>query len=440
MPLLPLSTDPLRTHDADPSFSPSCRPPPWSNTDSPIVNDGQNTRFVAFLIASRTARSIGQGALSANFVLELKHLGWSAPSIGMILTGGIVFSIFATLAIGPASDRLGRKKFLAGYELLQLFCALLGFLGERGTPSDLILGFIAIVGGFGQSTGGGAGAFSPVEQSWLARLLPQARRGPVFSLNTASGFIGMALGALSGLYPLLFPGTDGLRRLATAVFLIVAAGAVIALLLILMVPDSLDRPETLSKETLREEWSLLKTLIGINALNGFSLGLYAPLMAYWFSVRFQKGPESIGLAMSGGYLLAAIFSLFAGRMTSRWGTVRTVIAGRGLGLVFTLMIPLMPTFGLAVGAHILRVALNQSTIGARQALSIGLVGEGRRGLAASLHNVSMQIPQSIGPVAGAALLAHGWLGLPFFLGALLQGGYLTLYYRAFNKRDSPPAD
>ncbi len=93
----------------------------------------------------------------------------------------------------------------------------------------------------------------------------------------------------------------------------------------------------------------------------------------------------------------------------------------------------MPTFGWAVFAHILRVALNQSTIGARQAVSIGLVGEDRRGLAASLHNVSMQIPQSVGPVAGAALIAHGFLGLPFILGAVLQGAYLGLYYKAFSR-------
>ena len=106
-----------------------------------------------------------------------------------------------------------------------------------------------------------------------------------------------------------------------------------------------------------------------------------------------------------------------------------------MGLVFTLLIPLMPTFSLAVLAHVLRVAFNQSTIGARQALSIGLVSDSRRGLAASLHNVSMQIPQSVGPVAGAALLAHGWLGLPFYLGALLQGLYLGLYYRAFSNHD-----
>lgn len=389
------------------------------------------------LIASRTARSIGQGALSANFVLELKDLGWGAPSIGLVITGGIVFSIVATLAFGPASDRFGRKKFLAGYELLQALCALMGFFAERGTPADWVMGFLAVAGGFGQATGGGAGAFSPVEQSWLARLLPDHRRGPVFSQNTALGFVGLALGALSGLYPVLHTGPSDPRHMAQGVFLIVLTSAITALLLILLVPDPMDFPATVPEPTLKEEWSILRTLIGVNALNGLSLGLYAPLMAYWFAVRFHRGPGSIGLAMAGGYFLAAIFSLLASRLTARWGTVRTVILGRGLGLFFTILIPLMPTFVLAVLAHILRVSFNQSTIGARQALSIGLVGGERRGLAASLHNVSMQIPQSIGPAIGAAFLANGWLSLPFFIGAALQGGYLTLYYRAFIGRDTP---
>ncbi|MCL4485662.1 MAG: MFS transporter [Nitrospirae bacterium] len=391
--------------------------------------------FVPLLIAARTARSIGQGALSANFILELKRLGWSAPSIGFLLSGGILFSILATLVIGPASDRLGRKRFLLGYESLQLFCAAAGFMTEEGTPSDDVMGVIAIVGGFGQTTGGGAGPFSPVEQSWLARLLPVRERGAIFSVNTALGFAGMAIGALTGLYSHVIPGTSSPGGLARAVFLTVMAGAALALLMILLVPDKTGPSPTVASETLRQEWSMLRTLIGINALNGISLGLYAPLMAYWFSVRFHKGPDAIGIAMSGGYLLAAILSYLASRMSTRYGTVLTVIAGRGAGLLFTLLIPLMPTFGLAVLAHILRVALNQSTIGARQALSIGLVGEDRQGLAASLHNVSMQIPQSVGPIAGAALIAHGWLGLPFFLGAILQGAYLGLYYKVFSRHD-----
>lgn len=395
-----------------------------------------NPKPVFLLIGARVARSVGQGALAANFILELKRLHWSAPAIGAVLSGGILFSIAATLVFGPASDKYGRKTFLVGYELLQLFCALAGFLTETGTPSSLVLSFIAIAGGFGQATGGGAGAFSPVEQSWLSRLLPDALRGHYFSLNTATGFFGMALGTLSGLYPTFLPFLGKPEDLARAVFLTVMAGALLSLILLLFVPDPHEVTDTPHlEETLKKEWSLLRTLIGVNALNGFSLGLYAPLMAYWFSLRFGKGPGGIGLAMGGGYLLAGLFSLASAPLTRRIGTVRTVILGRGAGLIFTLLIPLMPTFLLAVLVHLLRVASNQGTIGPRQALSVGLVGEARRGLAASLHNVSMQIPQSVGPAVGASLLAHGLLGTPFYLGALLQGGYLYFYYRAFEGFD-----
>ena len=392
---------------------------------------------VYLLVGARVARSVGQGALAANFVLELKRLHWSAPAIGAVLSGGILFSIAATLLFGPASDKYGRKPFLLGYELLQFLCALGGFLTEAGTPSALVLSLLAIVGGFGQATGGGAGAFSPVEQSWLSRFLPDSLRGHYFSLNTATGFFGMALGTLSGLYPHLFPFLNSPDAHARAVFLTVMGGALLSLLLLLFVPDPWDIATAAPlEETLKKEWSLLRTLVGVNALNGFSLGLYAPLMAYWFSLRFGKGPGAIGLAMGGGYLLAGLFSLASAPLTRRIGTVRTVIVGRGAGLIFTLLIPLMPTFLLAVLVHLLRVASNQGTIGARQALSVGLVGEARRGLAASLHNVSMQIPQSVGPAVGAAFLSHGLLGTPFYLGALLQGGYLYLYYRAFEGFDT----
>jgi MFS family permease len=64
-------------------------------------------------------------------------------------------------------------------------------------------------------------------------------------------------------------------------------------------------------------------------------------------------------------------------------------------------------------------------VGARQAVGLKLVGSGRRGLAASLNAISMQVPRAIGPVIGGWLLEANLLALPFSVAAALQAGYLA---------------
>ncbi|HOL37483.1 MAG TPA: MFS transporter, partial [Rubrivivax sp.] len=75
-------------------------------------------------MAARAARSVGQGALVAAFALYLHALGWSAPAIGATLSGALVVGAALTLAVGPLGDRLGRRRFLLGYEVLQAAAAL----------------------------------------------------------------------------------------------------------------------------------------------------------------------------------------------------------------------------------------------------------------------------------------------------------------------------
>ena len=108
---------------------------------------------------------------------------------------------------------------------------------------------------------------------------------------------------------------------------------------------------------------------------------------------------------------------------------------RYLGLAVLLILPLSPSFSIAAILYIIRSALNRGTAGARQALNLGLVRGHRRGLAASLNNVSVQMPRAVGPVFAGLLYHAGFLALPFFIGGGFQAVYLILYRRLF--RDSP---
>lgn len=106
------------------------------------------------------------------------------------------------------------------------------------------------------------------------------------------------------------------------------------------------------------------------------------------------------------------------------------------GLALLIALPLAPSFGLAALFYVLRAMFNRGTTGARSALNISIVRAHRRGFAASMGNVSMQIPRSVSPILTGFLFAANNLALPFFIGAAFQGAYLALYYRSFRHVDT----
>jgi len=185
----------------------------------------------------------------------------------------------------------------------------------------------------------------------------------------------------------------------------------------------------------RDENSLLFKLFGINALNGVAIGLVGPLMAYWFAVRYGKGPADIGWVMALAYVVTAASSLFAGRLVDRVGVVRSVVWMRGLGLVILLALPLMPTFWLASVLHVARSALNRGTAGARQALTVSLVRPHRRGTAASTSSVAIQLPRAAGPLFAGLLFGSGYLAAPFYIAAGFFGAYIVFFARTFARHD-----
>lgn len=391
------------------------------------------SREARLLIGTRAARSVGQGALVVDFALYLHMLKWSAPAIGTLFMFALFVSATAALLVGPLSDSRGRKTFLLAYEWVQIGAALLALT----TSHPFVLAIAAILGGFGHGLNGGAGPFAPVELAWLSELVSARDRPAVYSLNTATGFLGMAAGAFLASLPHfvkpLLPGALAYRPL----FALVLIGALLSLILLrnipehpAVVPAPVDDHQEAAALTRTENRQLIK-LLGINALNGIGIGLMGPLMAYWFAIRFGHGPLSIGPVMGLALLVTAVTSVFVGRLTHRYGVIRSVLGMRYLGLAVLMVLPLAPTFSLAAFLYILRSALNRGTAGARQALNLGLVRGHRRGLAASLNNASVQVPRAVGPVFAGLLFHAGFLALPFFIAGGFQTAYLILYYRLF---------
>lgn len=414
------------------------------------VAQGALPASARLLIGARMVRSIGQGALVVDFSLYLHQLRWSSVQISATLSAALLVGATLTLLVGPLSDRVGRRHFLMGFEVAQILACTVACL----TSAPWLLVPAAIVGGFGRGGNGAAGPFAPVEQAWLAQGVAAGQRGRLYSRNAAGGFVGMALGALLAAAPTrlsaLLPGALSFRPLFALAGLCAAA----CLLLLARAHDAERQarhgpgasspadggnPADPCEATLRqhENRNILRLAL-TNLTNGIGIGLTGPLMSYWFAIRFAKGPEFIGPMMALGFLLAGFSSLGAGRLASAMGIVRSVVLMRLIGLACLLALPFAPTFASAATLYTVRNFFNRGTIGTRNALSVGLVRPSRRGFAASISSVSMQVPRAVGPVFAGLMFQAQWLALPFVIGAAFQGAFVYLYYRHFAHTDADP--
>ena len=187
----------------------------------------------------------------------------------------------------------------------------------------------------------------------------------------------------------------------------------------------------------RLENRILAKLVFINTFNGLAIGLTGPLISYWFALRFQVGPLAIAPIMAATFVITGAASLLTGWLTGRIGIVPSVVWERLIGIGLMVLLPIMPTFWLASLVFLLRSVFSRGSAGAQQALTVGLVREQRRGLAASLNAVSFQLPRSVGPGIAGYLLQTGQFSLPFYAGAVLQAIYLVWYRRTFRFYEPP---
>ncbi len=396
------------------------------------------------LIATRFARSITQGALAVDFALYLSALGWSGADIGLLFSlTGLVSTVGAIFA-GPISDRFGRRSLLIGYDAYLIAAGLAAAISK----DSVVIVLAAVAGGFGRGANGAAGPFGPVEQAWLAREVEVPQRSYAYSINSAAGFYGMAVGAMLASTPYFFakyfPGADSYRPL----FALVALSALSVILILLTTKDEAtpksgraeaSQTQQSSELTLQERKSLW-IIAGMNLLNATAIGIAGPLVNYWFFKKFGVGPELLGPFQAVSFTITALASQANSKFASKVGLVESVVYSRALGLVMLLILPIMPTFQLAAVVYMLRSLFNRGTIGNRNAVIANMVRPEHAGRAFSYASASAQFPMALGPLLSGPMIDAGWFATPFYIAGVLQVAYVGLYKKAFTPPKQLPLE
>jgi len=378
------------------------------------------------IFLGRALRAFGYGWLSVVLPLYLDERGLSGAAIGAVFTATMVEDALLTMFLSTLAARVGPARLMAATAPL----IVLGGLALALADSRALLIVGAVLGTLSPN-GQEAGPFAPMEQA----LLPEAvRSGSVvraFGWYNIFAFFPAALGAAASGAVLGGATARGVPALLAERWMLLAYACVGASLT-LVYARLASEPRRAAAAARAAHGGLglgpsrravleLAGLQGVDALaGGFVM---QSLLAYWFHLRFDVGPQALGALFFGTNLLSALSFLAATRLAGRIGLLNTMVFTHLPSNVLLLAVPFMPTFGGAAALLLVRHSLSQMDVPTRQAFTMALVAPEERAAAAGLSVSVRALAQAVAPAVAGWTMKVAATPAPF----LLAGGLKIVY-------------
>jgi MFS family permease len=352
-------------------------------------------------------------------VRYLQDLGFDAFQIGVIVTATLLGSATLTLVAGLRFARLGARSVLLAA------CGLMAFTGigfsvvTRFWPL-VIVGFIGTL----NPSGGDVSLFLPMEQAALADLTTEAERPHRFAIYNLGAALAAAAGALASALPHRVAVAHHwdiltVERLSFLVYVITAAIAAFIYRGLRATKPHRDKRHGLHES--RKIVIRLSALFSLDAAgSGFTVNA---LIVLYLDLRFGLSPAAVGVTLAAAGTLSAFSQLFAAPLARRVGLVRTMVYTHLPANGFLILAGIVPNAPLAITFLLLRAALSQMDVPARQALVMRLVEPDERAAAASVTNVPRSLATALTPAFAGFLLDKSTFGWPLVIGGAMKATY-----------------
>ncbi|HLW79327.1 MAG TPA: MFS transporter [Terriglobia bacterium] len=397
------------------------------------------SRNLAAVYAAAFLRSLGVGLTGVVLGVYLSRAGFSAGALGLVITAGLAGAAAGTAAISLVADRFGRRRTLVVLGILGALGGL-GLALSRSLIGVVTLAFFGMVNGMGTDRGP---SFA-LEQAVIPGAVPADRRTWGLSWHGLTMDLGHALGALAaGLPPLLgrWLGVGLMPSYRLTFGLYTAANLLSAALYLFVTPEAEPRRaagravgQAVSPQS-RSVVYRLAALSGIDSLGGGFLS--DALLAYWFFRRFGIPETRLALLFFAGHLLNSASYLLAAWLARRIGLVNTMVFTHIPSSLFLMAVPLAPTPAWAMVFLLLREALVEMDVPARQSYIMGVVAPHERTFASGVSNLTRNIARAASPGAAGYLMQSLALATPLYLGGGLKIVYDLLVYRGFRHLKPP---
>ncbi len=386
---------------------------------------------VAVLSFALVVVMLGFGMVIPVFPFYIQRMGAGGSAFGLLVAIAALTELIFGPFWGSLSDRTGRKPILVigmlGFGLAMLLFGI-------STRLWMLFVFRALSGVLSSAT------VSPA-MAYIGDSTPERDRG---------GGMG-TLGAAAGLGLILGPALGGMLAgdaLATPFFLAAGLSVVAALLIALLLPESLPRA---SRKTggrvgflnVRELGEALRSPIGVLLLLAFLATVGTTNFESIFSLyavdALGYGPEQVGVILS-VVGVVALFGrgLLTGILTRRWGeptVIQLALLAGALTFVLLLFARSFPGVLLTAGLFVLITAFLRPAIHSltSQRATVG------QGAAMGLSSAFVSLGRIVGPIwAGAIFDIRTWL--PYASGVVIMLFVFTLSRRWIGRQAHLVAD
>ena len=389
------------------------------------------------LLLTRAIRGLADGLVSVALAAYLTDLGFGPFAVGAIVTGTLLGSAAVTLGVGLLGYRLSRKRILLGAAALMTLTGC----GFAGFTSFWPLMVVAVAGTLNPSSGD-VSLFLPTEQAALAHTAAGPARTLSFAWYNLAGSLAGAFGALASGVPALLASHWRVSLLIAerSVFVFYSLCAVACALVYRTLTPALEVPaETHPRTALAESRRVVLRLAALFSLDSFGGGFVVQsLLVLWLYRRFHLDERTAAAVFFVAGTLSAFSQILSPRVAARIGLIRTMVYTHLPANIFLILAGLMPTASLSILFLLLRMAVSQMDVPARQAYVMAVVPPQERTAASSVTNVPRSLAAGLAPLISGMLLEKTTFGWPLVIGGALKAAYnllLLFQFRAVRTRE-----
>ena len=397
-------------------------------------------RDVRLLFAARIVRMAAYGGLSVVLVLYLTAIGLDGFRVGVVLAATLLGDALISLLLTTRADRIGRRRTLLVGAGLMLLAGVV-----FAVTTDFWVIVISATIGVLSPSGNEVGPFLAVEQASLSHVVGDERRTTAFGWYTVAGALATATGTLVagvGVQSLMGSGVGTVDAYRMVIVAYAVSGVALAAVFSLLTPAiEVPAPTTTARFGLHRSRGTVARLSALFALDAFAGGfVIQSLVSYWFTTRWGLEPAVLGGVLFVANVLAAGSALAATWLAHRIGLVETMVYTHLPSNVLLMLVPLMPTAGLAVAVWFLRMSISQMDVPTRQSFTMAVVAPDERSGAAGITGIARTVGVGLSPFIAAPLAASAvYASVPFFIAGSLKIVYDLLVYRGF-RHVRPPEE
>ncbi len=389
-------------------------------------------REAKYLIYSAVLPFVAYGMFYTDLSYFLTTVqGLSIPLMGIIVTVMGVSTFVASIPLGIAADKYGRKRLhIIGNVMASAIIAVFAL-----TTNVAVLLIAAAAEGIAEA------AFAASANALLAEKAEEKRRTNAYSLFGFVQSVAFGVGSLMIPMVILFEGAGFTNKEGHVLLYVILAILSLSSTIFMF---QISEPRRGKRHGVRllhllphKSRDPLVRYVLSSGLIAFGAGMVVPLMAAWFGLQYGISDGVSGTILGFSSLVTGVATLSGPWLARRIGLVKAITITQGFSTVFMFAVPLSPSYLLAGFAYAFRSFLMNMATPLEQSMIMGVVVEDERSAASGVSSALWSLPNALSSFAGAYLMGMGLLSAPFFLSGFFYIASIALFWYFFRYTSLP---